>query len=54
MVDEREPDAVVDLLGGTGAGPLWGTASRDLNATLLRGRPVMSWWQTRTPGSMFS
>jgi quercetin dioxygenase-like cupin family protein len=26
---------MVDLLAGAGAGPLWGTASEDLNATLL-------------------
>jgi quercetin dioxygenase-like cupin family protein len=39
MADEREPDAVVDLLGGTGTGPLWGMASRDLNATLLAWPP---------------
>jgi quercetin dioxygenase-like cupin family protein len=39
MADEREPAAVVDLLGGTGAGPLWGTASSDLNATLLAWPP---------------
>jgi hypothetical protein len=30
MADERESDAVVDLLGGTGTGPLWGMASSDL------------------------
>jgi len=40
MADEREPDAVVDLLGGTGAGPLWGLASSDLNATLLAWPPA--------------
>jgi mannose-6-phosphate isomerase-like protein (cupin superfamily) len=28
-------EPVVDLLAGDGAGPLWGTASDDLNATLL-------------------
>jgi quercetin dioxygenase-like cupin family protein len=39
MADERERDAVVDLLGGTGAGPLWGMASSDLNATLLAWPP---------------
>lgn len=39
MADEREPDAVVDLLGGTGTGPLWGMASSDLNATLLAWPP---------------
>jgi mannose-6-phosphate isomerase-like protein (cupin superfamily) len=33
--DQRKPDAVVDLLRGTGTGPLWGMASGDLNATLL-------------------
>jgi quercetin dioxygenase-like cupin family protein len=35
MADEPEPDAVADLLGGIGTGPLWGMASSDLNATLL-------------------
>jgi quercetin dioxygenase-like cupin family protein len=39
MADGREPDAVVDLLGGTGTGPLWGMASSDLNATLLAWPP---------------
>ena len=39
MADEREPDAVVDLLGGTGTGPLWGMASSDLNATLVAWPP---------------
>jgi hypothetical protein len=39
MADEREPDAVVDLFGGTGTGPLWGMASSDLNATLLAWSP---------------
>jgi quercetin dioxygenase-like cupin family protein len=39
MAGEREPDAVVDLLGGTGTGPLSGMASRDLNATLLAWPP---------------
>jgi mannose-6-phosphate isomerase-like protein (cupin superfamily) len=39
MADEREPDAVVDLLGGAGTGPLWGMASSDLNATLLAWPP---------------
>jgi quercetin dioxygenase-like cupin family protein len=33
MTDEDR--AVVDLLAGEGEGPLWGTASDDLNATLL-------------------
>ena len=33
--DQRKPDVVVNLLGGTGTGPLWGMASSDLNATLL-------------------
>jgi quercetin dioxygenase-like cupin family protein/hemerythrin-like domain-containing protein len=31
----NEEDPVVDLLAGDGEGPLWGTASEDLNATLL-------------------
>jgi mannose-6-phosphate isomerase-like protein (cupin superfamily) len=39
MADKREPAAVVDLLGGTGTGPLWGMASSDLNATLLAWPP---------------
>ena len=39
MADERVPDAVVDLFGGIGTGPLWGMASRDLNATLLAWPP---------------
>jgi quercetin dioxygenase-like cupin family protein len=39
MADEREPDAAVDLLGGTGTGLLWGMASSDLNATLLAWPP---------------
>src|SRR5215204_5096416 len=39
MADERESDAVVDLLGGIGTGPLWGMASSDLNATLLAWPP---------------
>lgn len=39
MADECEPDAVVDLAGGTGIGPLWGMASSDLNATLLAWPP---------------
>jgi quercetin dioxygenase-like cupin family protein len=39
MADEREPAAVVDLLGGTGTGPLWGMTSSDLNATLLAWPP---------------
>jgi len=39
MADKREADAVVDLLGGTGTGPLWGMASSDLNATLLAWPP---------------
>jgi quercetin dioxygenase-like cupin family protein len=37
--DEQKPDAVVDLLSGTGTGPLWGMTSRDLNATLLAWPP---------------
>jgi quercetin dioxygenase-like cupin family protein len=39
MADERMPDGVVDLLGHTGTGPLWGLASGDLNATLLAWPP---------------
>jgi quercetin dioxygenase-like cupin family protein len=30
---------IVDLLAGDGRGPLWGTASADLNATLLAWPP---------------
>ena len=30
---------MVDLFGGIGTGPLWGMASRDLNATLLAWPP---------------
>ena len=36
-VDEGSP--VVNLTGGQGNGPLWGTASEDLNATLLAWDP---------------
>lgn len=32
-------DGVVDLLGSSGTGPLWGMASADLNATLLAWPP---------------
>jgi quercetin dioxygenase-like cupin family protein len=39
MADERKSDGVVDLLGRTGSGPLWGMASGDLNATLLAWPP---------------
>jgi len=39
MTDEQRPDAVVDLLGPSGTGPLWGLASSDLNATLLAWPP---------------
>ena len=39
MADKREPAAVVDLLAGTGTGPVWGVASTDLNATLLAWPP---------------
>lgn len=35
MIDAQPQDAVVDLLGPSGSGPLWGLASSDLNATLL-------------------
>jgi mannose-6-phosphate isomerase-like protein (cupin superfamily) len=33
--DPRALEGVVDLLGSSGIGPLWGMASTDLNATLL-------------------
>jgi mannose-6-phosphate isomerase-like protein (cupin superfamily) len=33
--DRHGVEGVVDLMGGAGAGPLWGMASADLNATLL-------------------
>ena len=33
--DTHGTHEVVDLAAGTGAGPLWGMASTDLNATLL-------------------
>jgi quercetin dioxygenase-like cupin family protein len=39
MADERKTDAVVDLVGRSGTGPLWGLASSDLNATLLAWPP---------------
>ena len=39
MSGEREQDGVVDLLGRTGTGPLWGMASDELNATLLAWPP---------------
>ena len=35
MTQDRSTDAVVNLLGLNGTGPVWGTASNDLNATLL-------------------
>ena len=39
-VTELAPrDGVADLLGSPGAGPLWGMASADLNATLLAWPP---------------
>ena len=37
-IEPREPGAepqVVDLMGPVGTGPLWGTRTEDLNATLL-------------------
>jgi mannose-6-phosphate isomerase-like protein (cupin superfamily) len=38
--DDRLPvEGVVDLLGRSGSGPLWGMASTDLNATLLAWPP---------------
>jgi quercetin dioxygenase-like cupin family protein len=39
MGGERKPDAIVDLLRREGTGPLWGTASNELNATLLAWPP---------------
>jgi len=33
------PEGVIDLLGRSGTGPLWGMASTDLNATLLAWPP---------------
>ena len=39
MADERSAPAPVDLLAGDGHGPLWGTASQELNATLLAWPP---------------
>jgi quercetin dioxygenase-like cupin family protein len=39
MPNQRKTDAVVDLLGPSGTGPLWGLASSDLNATLLAWPP---------------
>ena len=35
LPERNATDPVVDLLAGDGEGPLWGTASADLNATLL-------------------
>ena len=37
--EAEERNAVVDLLGRCGVGPLWGMASGDLNATLLAWPP---------------
>jgi mannose-6-phosphate isomerase-like protein (cupin superfamily) len=37
--DLRAAGGPVDLLGGSGFGPLWGLASADLNATLLAWPP---------------
>ena len=39
MSAARKPDEVMDLLGPTGTGPLWGMASAELNATLLAWPP---------------
>ena len=39
MTELTPRNAVADLLGSTGAGPLWGMASADLNATLLAWPP---------------
>jgi len=33
--DRLGAEGPIDLLGGSGVGPLWGMASTDLNATLL-------------------
>jgi mannose-6-phosphate isomerase-like protein (cupin superfamily) len=33
-------EGTIDLLGGSGTGPLWGMASADLNATLLAWPPA--------------
>jgi hypothetical protein len=35
MTEDLSSDAVVDLLPLNGTGPVWSTASGDLNATLL-------------------
>jgi mannose-6-phosphate isomerase-like protein (cupin superfamily) len=37
--DSSAVEGAVDLLGGSGTGPLWGMASADLNATLLAWPP---------------
>jgi quercetin dioxygenase-like cupin family protein len=37
--DRLDVEPVVDLLAGSGSGPLWGIASTDLNATLLAWPP---------------
>jgi uncharacterized cupin superfamily protein len=37
--DRHGVEGVVDLMCGTGTGPLWGMASADLNATLLAWPP---------------
>jgi uncharacterized cupin superfamily protein len=37
--DRLGVEGPIDLLGGSGAGPLWGMASKDLNATLLAWPP---------------
>jgi hypothetical protein len=39
MAEEGRLDAVVDLLGRAGTGPVWGMASEELNATLLAWPP---------------
>ena len=39
MSGARKPDEVMDLLGPTGTGPLWGMASAELNAPLLAWPP---------------
>lgn len=37
--DSHAVEGAVDLLAGSGTGPLWGMASADLNATLLAWPP---------------
>ena len=39
MADGGNQEAVVDVLGRAGTGPVWGVASAELNATLLAWPP---------------